>query len=229
MFATVLFASYAALGLAVSLNPNTPGGAECAASVTEARSVVNGVDNLDPAVLMSGGDDRDLPIGLGRIVRDESGRIIAVETNDDVDPPPSNHRLDLVEEAAAAIRTPDGQSWISFGRTSGAEKPNTALTQGGCGTPIASGDNRFDLTCHGIIFGRCLDELFYEALPDVFRGPVPRFTSKGEMILLQKLISKHGRDVTAMIRDRRLNPDQRTEGEIRRAIKKAGGFEKLGA
>jgi Ribosome biogenesis protein Nop16 len=153
MFATVLFASYAALGLAVSLNPNTPGGAECAASVTEARSVVNGVDDLDPAVLMSGRGDRDLPIGLGRIVRDEAGRIIAVETNDDVDPPASNHRLDLVEEAAvaAAIRTPDGQSWISFGRTSGAEKPNTAIIQGGCGTPIASGDNRFDLTCHGII------------------------------------------------------------------------------
>ncbi len=143
MFATVLFASYAALGLAASLNPNTSGGAECAASVTEARSVVNGVDNLDPAVLMSGAADRDLPIGLGRIVRDEAGRIIAVETNDDdVDPPASNHRLDLVEEAAAAaIRTPDGQSWISFGRASGAEKPNTALTQGGCGTPIASGDN----------------------------------------------------------------------------------------
>jgi len=186
------------LGLAVSLNPNTSGGAECAASVTEAPSVVNGVDDLDPAVSMNGGGDRDLPIGLGRIMRDEAGRIIAVETNDDVDTPPSNHRSDLVEEAAAAaaIRTPDGQSWISFGQTSGAEKPNTALTQ---------------------------------ALPDVFRGPVPRFTSKGEIIFLRKLISKHGQDVTAMIRDRRLNPDQRTEGEIRRAINKAGGFEKLGA
>ena len=102
IFATVLFASYAALGLAASLNPNTSGGAECAAPVTDARSVVNGVDNLDPAVLMSGGGDRDLPIGLGRIVRDEAGRIIDVETNDDVDPPPSNHRLDLVEEVAAA-------------------------------------------------------------------------------------------------------------------------------
>lgn len=78
-------------------------------------------------------------------------------------------------------------------------------------------------------FRRILDELFYEALPDIFLAPVPRFTSKGEMTFLQKLISKHGRDVVAMTRDRRLNPDQRTEGEIRRAIKKAGGFEKLGA
>jgi nucleolar protein 16 len=48
------------------------------------------------------------------------------------------------------------------------------------------------------------------------------------MIFLQKLISKHGWDVVAMTRDRRLNPDQQTEGELRRAIKKAGGFEKLG-
>ncbi len=120
----------------------------------EARSIVNGaafVDGLDPAVMMSGGSDRDLPIGLGRIVRDEAGRIVAVETNDDVDPP--SDRLDLVEEAAAAtIRTPESQSWILFGRTSGAERPNTALTQGECGTPIASGDKRFGLTCRGIIF-----------------------------------------------------------------------------
>jgi nucleolar protein 16 len=49
------------------------------------------------------------------------------------------------------------------------------------------------------------------------------------MIFLQKLASKHGGDVAAMARDRRLNPDQRTEGEIRRAIRKAGGLEKLGA
>ena len=182
MFVTVLFASYAALGLAASLNPNTSGGTECAASVTEARSVANGVDNLDPAVLMSGGGERDLPIGLGRIVRDEAGRIIAVETNDDVDPPPSNHRLDLVEEAAAAvaaaIRTPDGQSWISFGRTSGAEKPSTALTQGGCGTSIASGDNRFDLTFHGIILAAVWMNYFTKrsltSFVDPFRDSLPK-------------------------------------------------------
>lgn len=167
----VLFASYAALGLAVSLNPNTSGGVECAASVTEALSVVNGVDDLDPAVSMSGGGDRNLPIGLGRIVRDEAGRIIAVETNDDVDPPSSNHRPDLVEEAAAAIRTPEGQSWISFGRTSGAEKPNTALTQGGYGTPIASGDNRFDLTCHGILLAAVWMNYFTKRSLTSFVGP----------------------------------------------------------
>jgi len=187
--------NYAALGLAVSLNPNTSGGTEHPAAVTEARRVVNGaafIGDLDPAVLTSGESNQDLPIGLGRIVRDDAGRIIAVETNDNVDRPPPNDHLGLVEEEAATC-TPESQSWISFGRTSGA---NSELIQPLC---------------------------------DVFRAAVPRFTSKGEMIFLQKLMSKHGRDVEAMTRDRKLNPDQRTEGEIRRAIKNAGGFEKVGA
>lgn len=151
MFATFLFVSYAALGLAVSLNPNTSGGTEHPAAVTEARRVVNGaafIGDFDSAVLTSGESNQDLPIGFGRIVRDEAGRIIAVETNDDVDRPPPNDHLDLVEEEAA-IRTPESQSWISFGRTSGAK---SELIQRECGIVIASGNNRFDLTSHGIIF-----------------------------------------------------------------------------
>jgi len=134
--ATVLFASYAALGLAVSLNPNTSGGSERAASVTEARTVANealSIEGSDPAVSMSGGSDRDLPKGLGRIVKDEAGQVIAVETNDDVDPPPPDHRLDLVEVAAAAIRTQECQRWTSFSTTSGAGKPNTDLILCKCG------------------------------------------------------------------------------------------------
>ena len=150
-FATFLFVSYAALGLAVSLNPNTSGGTEHPAAVTEARRVVNGADfigDLDRAVSTSGGRNQDLPIGLGRIVRDEAGRIIAVETNDDVDRPSPNGPLHLVDEEAAN-RTPESQSWISFGRTSGA---NSELIQRECGIVIASGNNRFDPTSHGIIF-----------------------------------------------------------------------------
>lgn len=67
-----------------------------------------------------------------------------------------------------------------------------------------------------------------EAIPDVSAN-VLRFSSKGEVSFLQRLISKYGHDVEAMARDRRLNPDQRTGGEIRRAITKAGGLERLGA
>jgi hypothetical protein len=172
------FASYAALGLAISLNPNTSGGAERAASVTEARRVVNGaafIGGVDTAVSMS---DCDLPIGLGRIVRDEAGQIIAVETNDQVDRSPPNHQLDLVEEVGA-IRTPEIQSWL-FGRESGAEKPNTELIQRECGTLIASGDNRFDLTFHGIIFTAVLMNCFTKRSLTSFVRPSRDSLQKGK-------------------------------------------------
>ncbi|KAI0256461.1 ribosome biogenesis protein Nop16 [Lactifluus subvellereus] len=193
--------NYAALGLAVSLNPRASGGAEHSASVTEARTGENEatfINGSDPPSFMNSGSDPTLPNGLakglGRIVRDEAGLIIAVETNDDADPsPPTTHGLGLVETAAAAALTPESQSWVLLGRTFGAEKPKPELIG---------------------------------ALPDVSAN-VLRFSSKGEVSFLQKLISKYGHDVEAMARDRRLNPDQRTGGEIRRAINKAGGLERL--
>ncbi|KAF8516907.1 ribosome biogenesis protein Nop16 [Hysterangium stoloniferum] len=51
--------------------------------------------------------------------------------------------------------------------------------------------------------------------------PVPRFSSNGETDLLKKLIAKHGHDYSAMGKDRRLNPWQRTAGQLERACKKA--------
>ncbi|KAI9458021.1 ribosome biogenesis protein Nop16 [Russula earlei] len=187
--------NYAALGLAVSLNPHTSGGAERPATVTEAQTAANEnafVDDL--AMSMSGGSEHDLPKGLGRIVRDHAGHITTVEY---VDPTSLDRRLDLVEVAAAAIiHTPENRKWFSFGQTPDTVKSNVEVIQ---------------------------------SLPDVVNAPVPRLSPKGEMSFLQRLISKHGRDVAAMMRDRTLNPDQRTEGEIRRAIKRAGGFDKLGA
>ncbi|KAI0748007.1 ribosome biogenesis protein Nop16 [Daedaleopsis nitida] len=51
---------------------------------------------------------------------------------------------------------------------------------------------------------------------------VRRHTSKGELESLGRLVGKYGDDVEAMARDRRLNPAQRTGGELRRAIRKGG-------
>ena len=67
-----------------------------------------------------------------------------------------------------------------------------------------------------------------EQLSEARAGPVPRWTSKGEHATLQRLVEKHGEDVEAMARDVKLNVDQRTAGELRRAIRKAGGFAALG-
>lgn len=55
----------------------------------------------------------------------------------------------------------------------------------------------------------------------------PRFLSEGELGHLTRLVGRHREDVEAMARDRKLNPDQRTVGELTRLIKRAGGFENL--
>lgn len=58
-------------------------------------------------------------------------------------------------------------------------------------------------------------------------APVVRHTSTSERTWLQQLVDKHGDDTEAMARDKALNVWQKTEGEIKRAIKKAGGKQKL--
>lgn len=55
-------------------------------------------------------------------------------------------------------------------------------------------------------------------------APVERHSSQLESQWLADLVAKYGDDTEAMVKDRRLNVWQKTQGEIKRAIKKAGGF-----
>ena len=47
-----------------------------------------------------------------------------------------------------------------------------------------------------------------------------RHVSSGEIKYLEPLVKKYGGDVQAMSRDRKLNPEQRTVGQLRRALGK---------
>ena len=58
-------------------------------------------------------------------------------------------------------------------------------------------------------------------------APVERHTSQLESQWLRDLVTKYDDDTDAMARDRTLNVWQKTPGEIRRAIKKAGGITAL--
>ncbi|KAH8433034.1 nucleolar protein 16 [Aspergillus melleus] len=48
----------------------------------------------------------------------------------------------------------------------------------------------------------------------------PRHQSSREAEWIQRLVDRHGDDIAAMFRDRKLNPMQQSEGDIRRRIKK---------
>jgi nucleolar protein 16 len=62
-----------------------------------------------------------------------------------------------------------------------------------------------------------------EKLSSSLSASGPRHTSSLETLYLERLVRKHGEDVENMARDRRLNPEQRTPGELRRGIRRAGG------
>lgn len=58
-------------------------------------------------------------------------------------------------------------------------------------------------------------------------APVKRHTSTSEREWLSQLVIAHGEDTTAMARNRKLNVWQKTPGELRKMLRKAGGVEKL--
>ena len=66
-----------------------------------------------------------------------------------------------------------------------------------------------------------------EALSETRGGAVQRHSSHGEIGVLRRLVARHGDDVDAMARDRRLNAEQRTAGQLSRAIRRAGGVAEL--
>jgi len=58
-------------------------------------------------------------------------------------------------------------------------------------------------------------------------GKKGRTASMHQVKWLRELVSVHGEDMDAMVRDRRRNVWQKTLGELRRAIMMAGGIEEL--
>ncbi len=53
-------------------------------------------------------------------------------------------------------------------------------------------------------------------------GVGARYSAHGEVHYLRRLVDKYGEDMEKMARDRKLNPEQRTAGELGRALKRAG-------
>jgi len=57
--------------------------------------------------------------------------------------------------------------------------------------------------------------------------PVKRHTSTSEREWLRQLVQAHGDDTQSMSMDRKLNVWQKTPGELKKMLRKAGGVEKL--
>ncbi|KAI0664922.1 ribosome biogenesis protein Nop16 [Cubamyces menziesii] len=197
--------NYEALGLAATLNPIASGGTE------RPLSTRPGHEEEDPgtqpeasssasASTSHPSETSGVPKGYGKIIRDADGNIVDVvlADEDEEEEEATEEELDDVPDP-----TEDDQAagWVGLGSDPRKRSPEST------GTHVVQA---------------------LEQLSEARGGRVQRFTSKGELTVLRRLVAKYGEDVEAMARDRKLNADQRTAGELKRAMRKAGGFAELG-
>jgi hypothetical protein len=71
-----------------------------------------------------------------------------------------------------------------------------------------------------ILYFTELESMSASRIPSSDEGS--RHASEGQMKFLEALVKKHGTNVKTMAADLKLNPEQRSAGQIRRALKNAG-------
>ncbi|KAI0063470.1 hypothetical protein BV25DRAFT_1869904 [Artomyces pyxidatus] len=191
--------NYAALGLSASLNPRTSGGVERVASDTEAQLEADVDTDMTCTEAPSSSSQGPSSGDLSKGL----GRIVRDEDGNIID-------VEIQEDDEQT--SPQEEQLIEDRASALVLVPDTLPW-------VALGRN----------LGREPEKTeVVQALEQVSSSPVVRFSSKSEVALLRRLCAKHGDDTEAMARDRKLNVDQRTAGELSRAIRKAGGFAKLG-
>ncbi|KAJ4479503.1 ribosome biogenesis protein Nop16 [Lentinula lateritia] len=228
--------NYAALGLVHDLDPSESGGAEIinldkrtnsgsapesSIDLTDLSTSANPPSSADPELPLShasAGATKNaatksfLPKGHGRIFRDDAGNVVRVELPDEeieIEDLPGNRDIDM-EQLEPQLDENTRQTWIS--------------DLGGLKTRLSTNRNTTVV--------KELETLSTLASPTELKGCTTlsasltgvgvRHTSQRELAYLQRLMERHKGDVEAMARDRKLNTAQRTAGELRRALKRAG-------
>ncbi|CAE6427555.1 unnamed protein product [Rhizoctonia solani] len=199
--------NYEAMGLVHSLNPVAQGGTE--------KTLL--APTLEPNSTTS--MPNPIPQGRGRIIRDENGTVIGVELPEEPEAPiiqkgngkeAWGEAMDDSDEEAEKVISPDASNWVKIGK--GAPKEESASS----GLGISQ-----KKTEKGVV--GALEKLSASGVK------TQRHASMHEVVWLKELVAVHGTDITAMAHDLKRNVWQKTPGELKRAINKAGGFEKLKA
>ncbi|CDO70784.1 hypothetical protein BN946_scf184798.g99 [Trametes cinnabarina] len=191
--------SYEALGLSATLNPIDSGGTERKLSSQPAHEEQPASSSAPSTSKPSAANG--LPKGYGKIIRDADGNIVDVVLNDEDEEQDAEAMEEMLDDVPDPTEDDQAAGWVGLGSDPRKHTPESA------GTQVVQA---------------------LEHLSETRGGRVPRFSSKGEQAVLRRLVAKYGEDVEAMAKDHKLNVDQRTAGELRRAIRKAGGFVELG-
>ncbi|KIJ60671.1 hypothetical protein HYDPIDRAFT_98309 [Hydnomerulius pinastri MD-312] len=189
--------NYLALGLQHNLNPISSGGSELNPNNTASASRTP-YDDGTSGTSQPRTVASELPKGFGRIVRDSTGAVIRVELpRDEEDERPPQQDMDI-----GGIMTADERRvWVQASSEHSASRVNSG-----------DGDNIVVKNLHNLAASAHAKQ---------------RHTSSGEKMYLARLVKKYDDDFEGMAHDRQLNPEQKTAGELKRAMTKAGGLEML--
>ncbi|CAE7232107.1 unnamed protein product [Rhizoctonia solani] len=201
--------NYEAMGLVHSLNPVAQGGVEKPLLVPTSEPELIPTPASVPL--------NPLPVGRGRIIRDENGIVTGVELPTETETPVANQQgekgvwgdpMDDSDEEAEKMISPEALDWVKIGKAASQED----AVSSGLGISQKKKDK-------GVV--GALEKLSASGIK------TQRHASMHEVAWLKALVATHGTDITAMAHDLKRNVWQKTPGEIKRAINKAGGFGKL--
>ncbi|KAJ7702324.1 ribosome biogenesis protein Nop16 [Mycena rosella] len=198
--------NYAALGLIHTLNPSASGGVEPIETAT-GHSEDSPVNLTDASTSSQTNTARPIPKGHGRIIRDEDGNVLRIElAQEDEEMPDDDGREKNMEELGPDVDPGIIQKWVTG--LGGGEK---GKGPGGNGNVVEALERISSI-----------NQSSTTTLSAAISGAGPRHSSGGEVAYLQRLVDTHGTDVERMARDRKLNPEQRTVGQLTRSLKRCG-------
>ncbi|KAF8905978.1 ribosome biogenesis protein Nop16 [Gymnopilus junonius] len=194
--------NYAKLGLVVTLDPSAHGGVENPLGVASSNRLSRPGISLRSS--STGPPTKvDMPAGFGRIIRDQAGIVVGYDLNEP--------QIKKGEEGFREI-DPGGQMDEDLRRKWTADfSLNTAPHIGQVNDKLVKDLEQASASTTGST-----------TLAIPLSGIGSRHTSLGEMKYLQPLARKYGDNVHLMARDLKLNPEQRTVGQLRRALLKSG-------
>lgn len=197
--------NYTALGLLNSLNPMASGGAEDHQE-TPVRYSAESSRQIGSTVLPVS-DQPDIRPGFGRIVRDETGNVIGIEVNEEGHVVADEKDARLGVERLEPVVDPNVLSkWSMSVGTNAAVLKKT------------------DGYVADVLEGLSAPQSGSTTLSFALSGAGPRYASAAEMLYLQRLVDKYGDNIDRMARDHKLNSDQRTPGQLRSALRRAGMY-----
>ncbi|KAF9483840.1 hypothetical protein BDN70DRAFT_873222 [Pholiota conissans] len=194
--------NYANLGLVVTLDPSAHGGVEKQLGV---GSSTQSSQRQQPDASSSSSAQKptaNVSTGFGRIIRDAEGKVIGVEMDEEEETQPIS--MDLEEDLDSRVDPSVREKWSKdFSRS-------TAPSMGPVNESLVHKLEEIAASATGTT-----------TLSVPLSGIGSRHVSTGEIKYLDKLVKKYGNNIEGMAGDVKLNPEQRTVGQLRRALKKA--------